>query len=221
MGNLILKDILVQKKYFVAFILFSISIIFLYSHTDSPSNIIVIFIMLPVMITVTCITNMSIKDEKAENMINSLPVRRVDVILAKYLSVFVFTIIASGIIYISSTIMNFIGIVYLGRFMNIEDICAYTLTIVIISSFYLPINFKLGYTKARYILMALYMCIFFIPFIFQKLIGHKLKINPQFITYMNNAADWQIIFVTSFISAIVLIISFLISYYLYKNKDLV
>ena len=220
MEKLILKDILVQKKYFIFFILFSIIIISLYSHMDSSSNMIVIFIMLPVMISITCITNMSIKDEKAENMINSLPVKRVDIILAKYLSVFVFTIIASAIIYISSAAMNFMGFIHIERFINIQDICAYTIIIIIISSFYIPINFKLGYTKARYTLMGLYMSIFFIPAGIKKLSGDNLKITSEIVHYINNAADWQIVSLIACISFVVIIISFFVSYYLYKNKDI-
>ncbi|AJA46561.1 ABC-2 family transporter protein [Clostridium pasteurianum DSM 525 = ATCC 6013] len=219
MVNLILKDILVQKKPFVFFIVFAVIMNSLYSHMDA-SYVNVIFIMLPVMIIIGCVTNMSIKDEKAENMINSLPVKRIDIILAKYLSVFIFIFIASIIIFVSSSAMNFMGIIHLERLMNFKDVEICAIITIFISSLYFPINFKLGYTNSRYILMSLYMCIFFIPLAIEKLIGDKVKVTPEFIVYINNAPNWQIVSFVICILAIVMIVSFFISYFLYKNKDL-
>lgn len=219
MGNLILKDVLIQKKYFMFFIVFSIIMSLAYPHMDA-SYTDIIFIMIPAMIVISCITNVSIKDEKAENMINSLPVKRIDIILAKYLSIILFIFIASIIIFIISSAMNFMGIIHLERLMNFQDVGVCAIITIFISSFYLPINFKLGYSKSRYIIMALYMGIFFIPLAIKKIMGDKAKVTPEFIAYINNAPNWQVVSFIICILGIIMLLSFSICYYLYKNKDL-
>lgn len=219
MGKLIIKDVLIQKKYFLAFILFSIIMSLSYSRMDdSYTNM--IFIMIPVMIVGSFVTNASIKDDKAENMINSLPVNRIDIILAKYLSIFVFIFIAAAMIFLSSFGMNFMGIIHLKRLMNFRDVGICAGLIIFISSLYFPINFKLGYSKSRYIVMALYMSVFFITAFIGNKNSNKVEVVYRFISHFNNAPTWQVISFIICLLAIIMLLSFCISCYLYKNKDL-
>lgn len=219
MGNLIIKDVLIQKKYFLAFILFSIIMSLSYSRMDtSYTNI--IFIIIPVIIVGSFVTNASIKDDKAENMINSLPVNRIDIILAKYLSIFVFIFIAVAMIFVSSFGMNFMGIIHLKRLMNFRDVGICAGLIIFISSLYFPINFKLGYSKSRYIVMVLYMGVFFITAFIGNKNSNKVEVVYRFISHFNTAPTWQIIFFIICLLAIIMLLSFCISCYLYKNKDL-
>ncbi|MDF2503369.1 MULTISPECIES: ABC-2 transporter permease [Clostridium] len=219
MGNLILKDVLIQKKYFIFFIAFSIIVSLFYSRMGSLYMNFV-FIMIPTMVAMGFITNCSIKDEKAENMINSLPVKRIDVIMAKYMAMLLFIVIGSGIIFISSSALNFIGIIHLERLMNFRDIGICFGIVIFLSSIFLPVNFKLGYSKSRYLVMILYIGIFFVISFTGNSKYKRVELINRLIYYLNNAQTWQIVLLIACLLGIIMLVSFSISCYLYKNKDL-
>jgi ABC-type transport system involved in multi-copper enzyme maturation permease subunit len=176
--------------------------------------------MIPTMVAMGFITNCSIKDEKAENMINSLPVKRIDVIMAKYMAMLLFIVIGSGIIFISSSALNFIGIIHLERLMNFRDIGICFGIVIFLSSIFLPVNFKLGYSKSRYLVMILYIGIFFVISFTGNSKYKRVELINRLIYYLNNAQTWQIVLLIACLLGIIMLVSFSISCYLYKNKDL-
>ena len=85
MLNLIIKDIIIQKKTFLYVFLYSIFISFTFS-TLKPSGL-GLYVLCPIITTYFIITYALTYDDKnkSEIVLNSLPLRRDDIVISKYL----------------------------------------------------------------------------------------------------------------------------------------
>ena len=144
MFNLVLKDILIQKKY----LLFSIVYFFFFTFMfkDHPS---VLFGTVPIMISYMLLIGACGFDDKnkSEIMLNSLPINRVTLVIAKYLSVCVFIFIGVFLTFAFTTILNFSGVIHFDRLINLTDILTDIIGTLFFGSLYFPIHFKFGYQK--------------------------------------------------------------------------
>ncbi|WPC43168.1 ABC-2 transporter permease [Clostridium sp. JS66] len=214
MLNLILKDVLIQKKYLLFSILYTLFFAFCFK-----SNTSMIFDMLPVMISYVLISGACGFDDKnkSEIMLNSLPINRVNLVISKYLSTILFIFIGIALVFTFSTILNISGFIHMNRLMNLEDVFGTSIGTLIMSCLHFPLYFKLGYQKARYFMGATFMLIFAIVMILVKNVN-KTSIN--FMAYLNNQPDWLITSFIVVIAAILFLISILLSIKFYINKDL-
>jgi len=98
MLNLIIKDMIIQKKTFLYVLLYSVFISFAFSSLK-PIGV-GLYVLNPVITTYFLITYALIYDDKnkSEIILNSLPLSRVDIVISKYISIFVFA--AIGIVYL-------------------------------------------------------------------------------------------------------------------------
>ncbi len=214
MLSLILKDVLIQKKYLLVSILYALFFTFCFKSNSS-----MVFNMLPIMIAYVLINGACSFDDKnkSEMMLNSLPINRANLIISKYLSTILFIFIGIALVFTFSTILNFSGFIHMNRLMNLEDILGISICTLIMSCLYFPFYFKLGYQKARYFIGATFMLIFAIVMI---LANNVNKTSINFMAYLNNQPDWLIASFIVVIAAILLLMSILLSIKFYINKDL-
>ncbi|AWI06487.1 ABC-2 transporter permease [Clostridium drakei] len=213
MLNLVLKDVLIQKKYLIVSVLYA----FLFSlcFKSNPS---MVFNMVPTMIAYLLIGGACAFDDKNKSdiMLNSLPVNRVNLVISKYISSFLFIFIGILLSFIFTTILSFAGFFHIGRLMNLEDIFGASIATLIISCLYLPLFFKFDYKKSKYFLMALFLFVLSSATIFT----NTIKLHISFVTYLNSQPDWLVTCFIIVLGLILLLISILISIKFYINKDL-
>lgn len=213
MLNLIKKDIFIQKMTFLyAFIIVLVSST---NFMNPGPNGLILYVFSPIFINYMFINFALSYDakNKGEIVLNSLPIKRKEIVIAKYVSIFVFA--AIGIIY--SIVIGFIGkIAGLSMFTttitlkNIVTILTYS---CLYNSMLLPIYFKLGYMKSQIftiILIALVMIAFSDP--------NNIVIQKVF-QFINNRSSLTLYFLALIANLFTLIISLIASILIYNNKE--
>lgn len=140
MINLILKDVLIQKK----LILFYIATIILYLWAGVPS-----LLFLGFLYSVIFILNAFAYDEKdnANILLNSLPYTRKEIVSSKYIGSLIFTTIFVFMIYVGDFLINGKGDLFIWK----EMLLIIGLVMVVISLMF-PFYYKF---KTQYLLIAL------------------------------------------------------------------
>lgn len=221
MFNLVLKDLVIQKKYILLSVMYPL--IFsatMFNGTDGSSS--TGFVVIPIMIAYILLIGACGHDDKnkADMLLNSLPINRIDLVIAKYLSTFVFIFIGLGITFMVTAALNFLGVIHLNTLMSLEGVVGASISIIILSSLFFPINFKFGYQKARYVNTMLFMAMFIVPVSLAKFIKKGIGAPPSFIIYLNSQPDWIVGSFMLIIALIIMVVSLLISARIYVNKDL-
>ncbi|MCB2353183.1 ABC-2 transporter permease [Clostridium estertheticum] len=221
MVNLIIKDILIQKKtiiyalLYTAFMALSMSSVF--------PNGFGLYVMSPMVINYLFITFAVQYDDKnkSEVIINSLPLKRSDIVISKYISTFVFGII--GII--CSTLVGTIGnatgrLKFIGS-ISLWNIVLVIMSICIFSSIYYPVYFKFGVAKMKIFTVVIFMIFFLVP---MNAMSYVIK-NPnnffvqKFNYFINNTSTLTQNSIALTIGLIIFMISLMISIHIYNNKE--
>ena len=224
MFNLVLKDILMQKKSnkdLMIAILLNFTVICILQFLGAAS----VYILTPAIFANSLITSSCGFGERndVDRMINSLPVSRKEIVISKYLSSFVFVVIGIAITILFASVIKFSGLSHINRFMNLTDIIIVSIFIVIYSCVYLPIYLWLGYLKSQLINKILNYFIFIC-----------LTMTVVIVTVIDNGTakdslmnfvilpNFQLYMVISFLcfSIILISISIFTSLKIYLNKDL-
>ncbi|MBW9146607.1 ABC-2 transporter permease [Clostridium sp. CM027] len=221
MLNLIKKDILIQKKTIIFALLYAI----LASAFFSPilPKGFGLYVLSPMVITYLFITLAVQYDDKnnSEVILNSLPLKRSDIVIAKYISTFAFGLI--GII--CSTLVGFIGnttrlTMFIGS-ISLLDIVLVTMFTCIFSSIFYPVYFKFGVARMKIFTVLIFLVLFFVP---SSLIDYIAK-NPnnisvqKFTYFVNNTSSLTQNSLALIIGLIFLLISLMISIRIYNNKE--
>jgi hypothetical protein len=213
MFSLVLKDILVQKKY----VLFSIGYAFFFTFVFKAMA----FTMIPCIVAYMLILGACAYDDKnkCELMLNSLPINRTILVISKYLSTFVFIFAGILLTFASTTILNLTGFTHFNRLMNLEDILGSIIGVLLLACLYFPLFFKLGYQKSRYFLVAVFLLFFAGTTALSGVIS-KGNTPPSFIIYLNSQPNLLIGTFIAIVAFIILLISILLSIRFYTTKDL-
>lgn len=158
MHNLILKDILIQKKNCI-FALIIYPLIAIIAFQSIPEGILIVG---SVSVAFILISNAFAYDEKCmgDVYIKSLPVNMQDIVTARYLSLIVFSIIGIAVMYLYLTAAKLLGIninigtISASRIINIMFIN------ILLYSIQFPLYYKFGFVKMRIFSNLVY--IFFI-----------------------------------------------------------
>ncbi|WP_096001433.1 MULTISPECIES: ABC-2 transporter permease [Bacillus cereus group] len=149
MKQLILKDFIIQWKFLIWYILYPV---FFYMALTDTENL---FIIMSVIITIGATVKTFEADSKNESevIVNSLPILRKQIVYAKY-------IVAIIILFISVTVgcftMGMKSGVNLFEFIETTIVASISFILVYLS-FVLPISFWLGYKKAIFITIVIFM----------------------------------------------------------------
>lgn len=216
MLNLIMKDLLIQKKTLVISVLFSIIYMFAFQHSGDFSAIAII---IPSLITYLLMMNACAYDDKnrADILLNSLPIDRDDIIVSKYLSAYIFLLIGIAITVVVSCFVKFAGINNVSIFNLKYILCCIIMNTILVSVF-LPVYFKFGNTRARYFNIAFFMIVFSMS---AALASYFRKGKfPMVVTYFINKPIWLVAALLIGAALIMLLISMLLAMKFYLNKDL-
>jgi len=156
------------------------------------------------------------KDDKnkSELMLNSLPLRRRDIVLAKYLSVFLYATLAILSFLLAQGVVSVIGIPISLTKISLEGIALALVNMIVLISFYYPIYFKLGYLRSNMVGGILFFACFFLPMSAASIMHWFGGVgNPAFrnivvliqrvASWLQTQADWQI---SSYLLALALIL---------------
>lgn len=221
MLNLIIKDIAIQKKTLLYALLYSIfAPIAFFSKGPSGFGL---YVLSPVVTTYMLISFAVSYDEKnkSEIVLNSLPLKREDIVLSKYISVFVFAFI--GIIY--SILVGFIGkatgLPMFAASISLLNIILVLTSVCIFTSIFFPVYFKFGYIKMNFFNVILFMSFLFVPTAtIEYATSNPNNILVQKINYfINNTSSFTQNSLAIIICLIIFLISLMISIRIYKNKE--
>lgn len=159
MLNLLKKDLLLQKRASLLYLLF-VSFFLASSPFDDAT------LLMAVLVVTYIVTFNSIAlEEKSEAgvLLNSLPLKRSTIVLSKYVMVYLLALFVLALKLIIVAVMQVTG---LGSVLHDTD---WTVTSVLMAfivvtlmySFNLPIVFKYGYLKSRFISAIIYFALFF------------------------------------------------------------
>ncbi|MBW9158847.1 ABC-2 transporter permease [Clostridium tagluense] len=221
MLNLIIKDIAIQKKTLLYALLYSIFAPIAF-FSKGPSGL-GLYVLSPVVTAYMLISFAVSYDEKnkSEIVLNSLPLKRDDIVLSKYISVFVFAFI--GIIY--SILVGFIGkatgLPVFVASISLLDIILVLTSVCIFTSIFFPVYFKFGYIKMNIFNVILVMSFLFVPTAtIEYAASNPNNVLVQKINYfINNTSSFTQNSLAIIICLIIFLISLMISIRIYKNKE--
>lgn len=221
MLNLIVKDILIQKKTLLYTLIYAILAPIVFSSMK-PIGF-GLYVLPPMAITYMFISFAVSYDEKnkSEIILNSLPIERNDIVISKYISTFVFAIL--GIIY--SILVGFIGktigFSMFTRWISLMDIVLVLTSACILSSIFFPVYFKFGYIKMTLFNVIILMLIMILPTtVFDYFAENPNNILVQNINYfINNTSSFIQNSLALLTGLIFFLISLRISIHIYNSKE--
>lgn len=221
MYNLVLKDLLIQKKNLKDIIVAVIFCMFIFQFFGATC----IYVMIPYFFTNVFITTSCGYGEKSDvdRMLGSLPVSRKEIVFSKYLSIFIFLILGIVITAVFAAIDELSGFSHINRFMNLDDITIAFIFNAFYSSIYIPIYLCRGYLKSQWVSKILnyfvFICLFIIVVILTLVANGTAKESIMNFMYLPNLQLFMFIIGLCF-SIILVLISLVVSMKLYLNKDL-
>ncbi|HED23990.1 MAG TPA: ABC-2 transporter permease, partial [Firmicutes bacterium] len=158
---------------------------------------------------------------KSDIMLNSLPITRRDIVLAKYVTVPVYILIGFTALSILAAVFKLPFIPLTPRFPNGMDILVTILVVGLYANFYLPFYFRYGVAALRFFQIIFFLAFFFIPStLYEYAINNPDNPVVRFVRQL--FAEQPSAVQTTVIIGLILIIS-LISYYIslriYRAKE--
>lgn len=221
MLNLIMKDIVIQKKTLLYTFLYTIFLSITFSSLK-PIGM-GLYVLCPVVTTYFFITSSVNYDEKnkSEIVLNSLPLNRDAIVISKYISIFVFAIIC--IIYSISIgfVEKIIRLPLVVRLFSLLDIILVLISVCIFGAIFFPVYFKFGYIKSKIFNTMLFMIIFFVP---TMIINYAIEspnniLVQKFNYFITNTSSFAKNSLVLIIGSIIFLISLMISIRIYNNKE--
>ena len=227
MVNLLWKDILILKRFLWLAPLYGFFALFVFRSMPGGAlgagTVGVTYMLMSQAITLD-------DKNKSDVMLNSLPLRRKDIVLAKYLSVFLYAALVILFFLLAQTVVTVIRIPISITKLSLTDILGALITVVVLISVYFPIYFKFGYLRSRIVGTILFVVsIFFFPMgisLVQDVGGINNPILRTIVDslqrvagWLQYQADWQI---ASYMLALALILtatSALLSLRFYTRRE--
>lgn len=221
MLSLIFKDIILSKRKFIAVFITCFTINMLYSKAST-----IMYVLMPLFTMYLLVDEGSFYDYRytVNVMFRSLPIRRRDVVISKYIEAIIFFIIGVVITVIFTNLfkVNGYSVVNMSSFNKLVvtkgAIESCVLSSVLLISTYFLVYFKFQYMKVRGIFLLVNIVIAAMPIIFVKMIG---SVNTyKFMTYFSKEPKWVLDVVTTVVLILILSISLNLSIRFYEKKDL-
>jgi ABC-2 type transport system permease protein len=215
MYGLIKKDIMVQKKVVMVAVLLIIYFMFFF-HSEGPTGLIAGITVVTYILTIGAST---IDDRnKSEILLNSLPIKRRTIVLAKYLSALIFATCAIVVYSIIYFIVGIFQIPFNVISFSFEGLVGSYVAIALLCSINLPIIFKFGYIKSRVATMILYFLLFFGTISVGNKLTSKSWLNNA-LYVLNDMSGLEVSIWIILISIVMLSISIKISISFYNKRE--
>lgn len=217
MFHLIKKDILMQKR------ALKLSVLLIIFFTITLSNIGPAGLTVGILaITYQLILGASALEDKnnSDIILISLPIKRTTIVLAKYVSIYIYAAYAAlgfYLIYLISNLVNlpidvpFHSTVLIGAFFAVTMFCSLSL----------PLIFKYGYLKSK---MANLVIFFVFVFGGTAVVGYlnehdKMKLSQNIIGFFNHTSDIAALLILFVLLGVILVLSFFISLTFYRGRE--
>ncbi|MEA4825041.1 MAG: ABC-2 transporter permease [Clostridium sp.] len=217
MINLIRKDFALTFKMrsLIVFALYFFLLITLADNLNSDSRYILIITTIAYFLS----SETFIYDDKTKSyyVINSLPIKRSDVVISKYLSIIVYIIVAIISVGLAGAFISSTKLISGINLINLKVIKYVILSSFIIMAINFPIYFKYGFRQAKLLNFIIYFTFFTLINAAQSILS--LEAVESFITFM--AKNSTVINSLSLVMVLIFtIISMLISIKIYDKKDM-
>jgi hypothetical protein len=219
--NLLFKDLLIQKKNFLFALFYLIFLIFVFQEPPMSDAVYATNTVVIVYLFTTCASSYDDKN-RSEVLLNSLPVRRREIVLAKYLSTFLYAVIGlAGTIFFMA-VLDAAGLKSLGRMPGLQEIVGSLSAAVLLNSVYYPLYFKFGAIKVRLFSIIVFVLIFLLPgFLVGYFKSHSSgEAAVGLVTAVLNTPGWLQGSAIAVLLLAVLLVSLVLSLKIYKNKEL-
>lgn len=221
MLSLIYKDIILQKKMFLFALGYAV---FLFFAFRTPEFVNGVYVMGSFAIAyLFLLTSVAWDDKnKSEIILNSLPVRREDIVKAKYLFVLVSAALGIAIMGVTGLILKKFGLATHASYLGWPDALESLTSVAFLSAIYLPFYYRFGSIYMKIINVVIFMLVFFLPsFILgyvrehpdQRLVAHTLRI-------LATTPEWLLILTVCALVFGLMAGSMLIAIRVYRKKDL-
>jgi ABC-2 type transport system permease protein len=221
MLRLILKEFQIQRKTLLYSFLYVIMAAV--AFTASSPNGSGLYILGPFgVIYLFVMYSCGYEDKNRTDIIfNSLPLKREDIVIAKYLSIFLFAALGLVLAFIIGILGVSIGFESISRLITTNDIIAVLGSGMIFASIFYPLYLKFGLVKMRVLNIFLFLFLMFVPnFVLQYAESHSEKtIVKSVMNFILNSSEWALQVVFLIICSILYLLSLLISLKVYRNKE--
>lgn len=218
MFNLVLKDFKLISKYNILIAIYGLILSF--SGLKTKLNPGLLYVISIIIITYISVLYSNGYDDKYKIHIslNSMPIVRKEVVMAKYTSSILQLIFTSGIIIIFTLFLNLIGISAVTRTATIWDLIISFNILGLFYAFYFPLYYKYDYNKLRIFNMGIYFLVLVMPGYIPKF--SKSNLGMKFLSWIssvNNINTLQLIILA--IVCILLFLSCILSSQIYSKKE--
>jgi ABC-2 type transport system permease protein len=220
--RLVLKDFQIQKGSALKYLLTGLVFVVVFYLMGGIENQ-MLFAVVSFILIYRFINTAMYEDEKNNSLrlLVSLPIRRDVIVIARYLSTAILTIVLGVIMWAVLALTGMLsGDESLATVLVITSI---SLVYIIMISIYLPLGFRLGYLKAvninRFLFLAIIVVFGAIPMLISKLGGGQTPESALRLGEMLEAAD-PVLAVTGFaiFTILVYIVSMRISIVLFRKR---
>ncbi|GAA0181225.1 hypothetical protein SH2C18_37850 [Clostridium sediminicola] len=218
MLNLLSKDLILTTKFNV-FILLYLAVISFWGATTPMLSSLIYIIMIVLTVYIFSLYSNGYEDKNNSYiMLNSLPLNRAQIVLSKYFSLLIYTLVGCSLLIILTRIYPLLGFNLKGRPANLTDCTVAFIIICIGFSFYYPVYFKFGGDKLRFFNTSVYLTLILLPTLIKKVISFdKFMSFTKWISTFNLDVI-KIIFLL--ISISLLILSSFVSVVVFGRRDL-
>lgn len=217
MIGLIIKDFILLKKSMVLFAIISVLYFFLGISMDNPYFITGI---ISVCLTITTVSLFAYDDmAKWEAFALTMPLTRSKLIQARYLMMFILTLIGA----VFSSILTIAVNIYLkvdSLFEGFQGIGYGAAIILLMMSVIIPLVIKLGVERARLLFVALFIVPTIVITMIQKMLE---KGNTEIPAWLIDAARYLIenfVLIAPLVVLLIVMISYTISTSIYEKKEI-
>ncbi|HHV96950.1 MAG TPA: ABC-2 transporter permease [Clostridiaceae bacterium] len=217
--HLIMKDVLIQKKQIAFGFFYLLFVIFAFQNNGVGTFIVGITAFTYLITTYSCASE---EKNRADVMINSLPVRRSHIVAMKYLSVFIFFIAGTLAYMLFTGLLKNAAINIKIYMLTLEGFLYGFISVCLMTGIYFPVYFKVGYMKSRILNLILFFSIFTgISYLAQYIQQNDNNILNKLL--MNFSISQRNIVITAILLALVIVfqlISYGISVKIYNSREL-
>ncbi|HWP95514.1 MAG TPA: ABC-2 transporter permease [Syntrophomonadaceae bacterium] len=219
MFQLIKKEFVLQKKTILFGFIYSIFLFFTFAHPVLKNFT---YVMAAFGICYIIIIGAAQADYKnhSDIILNSFPLTRREIVLSRYLSIFVFSFLAVILTGIIGLFFHMVPQPFTYRLINLNDVVVTLVSVMFLAAVSLPAYFKSGAQSIAIVNIFLFLLIFFAPAqIRNYLMNNTQQPWVQSLSYMAREQFWLLSFSGIGAMLVLFSISYFVSLRIYLNKD--
>jgi ABC-2 type transport system permease protein len=223
MVNLIIKDILILKKSLLIGAIYPVIFMFAYQEAGIAAFLVSVVAVTYILVLTACAYD---DKNKSDILLNSLPIGRNLVVLSRYLSVYVFSLVGVIFYMAAYVLVNVANIPVKTSLLTIESVIAALFSVTLTNSIYFPVYYKMGYAKSKIVNFILFFSVFIGVNTLSGLIKKYSvegtatgKFIESALEFLAGLSDLQIALGIVIIMLIIVSISYRLSLKFYKNKE--